>query len=237
MSPIWARPAIALILREGWNWKFAPHSHLHTNAWSFSETWSAAWGRGAGGGSSRGVCTPHREGLQIWGLEGSPSLLCLRASTTAARRARPRPGCGMPRRGLASLGRRGRGQWRRRGARGGRPRAPFSLNLPALRAVHRSSFRPWNAQMTHPTSASAQTAVIQEDKGRESVGVPLSLNGESGRRRDRRPKQPQSGQHSARWILATVRSERYSGAILLLSPHTRPLPLRLHESLIRVDYS
>lgn len=61
-----------------------------------------------------------------------------------------------------------------------------------------------NAQIAHTRSVSALTAVIQGEKGRESVGVPLSLNGESGQRRDRRPKQPQSGQHSARWILATA---------------------------------
>jgi hypothetical protein len=84
--------------------------------------------------------------------------------------------------------------------------------------THRSRCGP-NAQIAHTRSVSAQTAVIQGDKGRESVGVPLSLNGGSGQRRDRRPKQPQSGQHSARWILATWSSERYSGAIQVLSPY------------------
>jgi hypothetical protein len=59
------------------------------------------------------VAHPNREGLQIRGLDGalrsSPvgSSFCLRASTTAARRARPRPGCWPPRRGPASLRRLG----------------------------------------------------------------------------------------------------------------------------------
>jgi hypothetical protein len=55
-----------------------------------------------------------------------------------------------------------------------------------------------NAHIAHTKSVSAQTAVIQEDKGRESVGVPLSLAGESARDGAGVRNNPQSGEHSAR---------------------------------------
>ena len=72
--------------------------------------------------------TPRREGLQALAWEGrrSPSLrfsggplFPFRAAHSAAHRAKPRPGCGTPLRGLASYAALRREPERRRGARGG----------------------------------------------------------------------------------------------------------------------
>jgi hypothetical protein len=85
---------------------------------------------------------PTAKGSRSGGWEEPFAPFCLRASTTAARRARPRPGCGMPRRGLASLRRLGEGNGAAAEHEEGDLVLRSLLNCPALKAVHRSSFRP-----------------------------------------------------------------------------------------------
>jgi len=79
--------------------------------------------------------TPRREGLQGLAWEGpepfasfSRGDVPFRAAHSAAHRAKPRPGCGTPRRGLALNAAPGRDPKRRRGARGGGFMLRSSLN-------------------------------------------------------------------------------------------------------------
>jgi hypothetical protein len=145
------------------------------------------------------VLHPNREGLQNWGGTGAlrscfvfeRALLPLVARDPA--RAAGRPG------GASRL----YGAWGEGNGAAAEHEEVTSCSVLSIAAVasphtgrrsfrteaaHRSRCGP-KCQIAHTRSVSAQTAVIQEDKGRESVGVPLSLNGESAQRRDRRPKQ------------------------------------------------
>jgi hypothetical protein len=157
--------------------------------------------RAAGRAGVAWATHPAAKGSRRWPGRGAPEpfasffrerLFPFRAAHSAAHRAKPRPGCGTPRRGLASCAAPGREPERRRGARGGGFHAPFfveslvdsrfarrKLLAAAVGRCHATSspLCPLLRGISSARSASAQTAVIQEDKSRESVASVTSLTG------------------------------------------------------------
>ena len=151
--------------------------------------------------------TPPRRapGAGLGGERRSPSLRFFRGAIVpspsgALYRAKPRPGLRNTRRGLASYAALRRESERRRGARGGVFHAPFFVESlvkscrPLVRRV--SPLFPLVRGISSARSASAQTAVIQEDKSRGERSECHELNRLGSPQRRRSPAIPEIGDDS-----------------------------------------
>ena len=150
-------------------------------------------GEQAGSRSSRGVWPPpprRAPGSRAVPdpFAPFPSARCfLSSGNHAALRAKPRPGCFSPRRGFAAqCGAGERGAPLAGRERGSTPRSCSNRIGDALEHLrsrgrcHAPCVSVWAEGLHEPTASAAQTAVIQEDKGRESVATAAHTSGVFG---------------------------------------------------------